>query len=147
MKGVAMIDTVSKVVIEVADQDRAKAFWTEVMGFALEQDAPYGDERWLEVRAPSGTTLVLELRASDRPGPQASSELLPTSNVMFGCTDVLATYEELSARGVAFPQPPVRQPFGWWSMFSDNEGNRFALGQDERAMPDVEITTAAPTYE
>jgi predicted enzyme related to lactoylglutathione lyase len=66
---------------------------------------------------------------------------------MFGCKDVLATYQELSARGVAFPQPPVQQPFGWWSMFGDTEGNRFALGQDESAMPDVEITTAAPTYE
>ena len=143
-----MIDTVSKVVIQVEDQERAKAFWTDTMGFALVQDVPYGHERWLEVRAPGGTTLVLELRAPDRPGPRASSELLPTSNVMFGCTDVLATYEELSARGVAFPQPPVQQPFGWWSMFGDTEGNRFALGQDEPASTaDVEITTAATTHE
>jgi predicted enzyme related to lactoylglutathione lyase len=37
------------------------------------------------------------------------------------------TYEELRARGVEFPQPPVEQSFGWWSMFQDNEGNRFAL--------------------
>lgn len=35
--------------------------------------------------------------------------------------------EELRARGVEFPQAPVRQPFGWWSMFGDSEGNRFAL--------------------
>jgi predicted enzyme related to lactoylglutathione lyase len=39
--------------------------------------------------------------------------------------------EELSARGVEFPQPPVQQPFGWWSMFNDTEGNRFALEQAE----------------
>ena len=141
-----MIDTVSKVVIQVEDQERAKAFWTEVMGFALVQDVPYGDERWLEVQVPGGTNLALELGAPDRPGPPASSESLPTSNVMFGCKDVLATYQELSARGVAFPQPPVQQPFGWWSMFGDTEGNRFALGQDELASTaDVEITTAAPT--
>jgi predicted enzyme related to lactoylglutathione lyase len=33
----------------------------------------------------------------------------------------------LTARGVQFPQPPVQQPFGWWSLFADAEGNRFAL--------------------
>jgi predicted enzyme related to lactoylglutathione lyase len=26
-----------------------------------------------------------------------------------------------------FPQPPVRQPFGWWSVFANPDGNRFAL--------------------
>jgi lactoylglutathione lyase len=26
-----------------------------------------------------------------------------------------------------FPQPPVEQPFGWWSLFEDPDGNRFAL--------------------
>jgi predicted enzyme related to lactoylglutathione lyase len=54
---------------------------------------------------------------------------------MFGCDAVQATYQELSDRGVEFPQPPVRQPFGWWSMFTGTEGNRFALGQTERDSP------------
>jgi len=44
-----MISGVSKVVIEVEDQDRALDFWTQTLGFELAQDAPYGDERWLEV--------------------------------------------------------------------------------------------------
>jgi catechol 2,3-dioxygenase-like lactoylglutathione lyase family enzyme len=58
-----MISGVSKVVIEVQDQERAKAFWIETMGFELVQDARYGEERWLEVRSPDqATDLVLELR-------------------------------------------------------------------------------------
>jgi predicted enzyme related to lactoylglutathione lyase len=36
---------------------------------------------------------------------------------------------------VEFPQPPVYQPFGWWSMFNDTEGNRFALEQTEPESP------------
>ena len=44
------------------------------------------------------------------------------------CDDLQRTYEELRARGVKFTQPPVRQSWGWWSMFEDQEGNRFALG-------------------
>jgi hypothetical protein len=59
--GVEVIRGVSKVVIEVEDQERAKEFWTEKMGFELAQDAPYGDERWLEVRSPDGAVnLVLD---------------------------------------------------------------------------------------
>jgi lactoylglutathione lyase len=141
-----MIDGVGKVVIEVRNQDRAKTFWVDTMGFSLEQDAPYGEERWLEVRSPDGVTIVLELGAGGSQEGTTPPEHLPTSNVMFRCRDLTGTYEELSARGVRFPQVPVRQPFGWWSMFEDTEGNRFALGQPEDAdTPDVEIPEAAPT--
>ena len=121
-----MIEGVSKVVIEVDDQARALGFWTEMLGFELHQDnTPYGEERLVEVRTPDrNTILVLELRQGDLPiGP----EELPTSNIFFDCDDLPQTYEELRARGVDFPQPPVKQSFGWWSMFQDNEGNRFAL--------------------
>jgi predicted enzyme related to lactoylglutathione lyase len=125
-----MISGVSKVVIEVEDQDRAKAFWIETMGFELAQDAPYQEERWLEVRSPDrATNLVLELRTVEATERRVTPEHLPTSNVMFRCDDLTATYEEVSARGVEFPQPPVEQPFGSWSMFNDPEGNRFALEQ------------------
>lgn len=124
-----MISGVSKVVIEVDDQERAKAFWTGQMGFEVAGDAPYGDERWLEVGPPGAdVNLVLDLRAPESPRAEVA-EHLPTSNVMFRCKDLRTTYEALSARGVEFPQPPVEQPFGWWSMFNDSEGNRFALEQ------------------
>ena len=120
-----MIEGVSKVVIEVGDQARALAFWTETLGFELQQDSPYGEERWVEVRTPDeGLILVLSPRQGDRP---SASDQLPTSNVFFYCDDLAATYEELRSRGVEFPQPPVELSFGWWSLFQDEEGNRFAL--------------------
>jgi predicted enzyme related to lactoylglutathione lyase len=52
---------------------------------------------------------------------------LPTSNVFFYAEDLQQTHQELTARGVEFPLPPVQQPFGWWSLFQDPDGNRFAL--------------------
>jgi predicted enzyme related to lactoylglutathione lyase len=120
-----MLRGISQVLLEVEDQDRALAFWTGPMGFELVEDAPYGDERWLEVRTPDhAVTVVLSLRQGE---PPTAPEQLPTSNVFFYCDDLARTYEELRAHGVEFPQPPVRQPFGWWSMFQDSEGNRFAL--------------------
>jgi predicted enzyme related to lactoylglutathione lyase len=126
-----VIEGVSKLVLEVEDQDRALKFWTETMGFELVQDAPYGDERWLEVRTPDkSVVLVLSLRQGD---PPTAPDMLPTSNVFFYCNDLPRTYEELRSRGVKFPQPPVEQSFGWWSMFEDQEGNRFALQPRETA--------------
>ena len=120
-----MIAGVSKVVIEVDDQARALQFWTEKLGFELHQDSPYGEERWVEVRTPEGELiLVLTPRRGDRP---SAPDMLPTSNVFFCCDDLTETYEQLLARGVRFPQAPVELSFGWWSLFEDQEGNRFAL--------------------
>jgi hypothetical protein len=48
---------------------------------------------------------------------------------LYTCDDDGATHAELAARGVEFPAPPQTLQFGWWSMFCDEEGTRFALGQ------------------
>jgi predicted enzyme related to lactoylglutathione lyase len=121
-----VIGGVSQVVLEVEDKERAKQFWTQTLGFELVQDAPYGEERWLEVRTPDkAVTVVLDLRQGQRPTPRDPS--LPTSNVVFYTDDLQQTHKELAARGVRFPVAPVQQPFGWWSVFEDPDGNRFAL--------------------
>jgi predicted enzyme related to lactoylglutathione lyase len=123
-----VISGVDKVVLDVESQDRAKEFWVSTMGFALVQDTTYGDERWLEVRCPDGGVVLVLGQTAAGPGDRdAVREQLPTSNVMFYCDDVEETYRELSQRGVEFTQPPSRQSFGWWSLFVDQEGNRFAL--------------------
>ena len=122
------IQGVGKVVIDVEDQDRAKAFWTELLGFELVQDVAYGGERWLEVRSPDGGVVLVLGRSAAGPGDRETvDERLPTSNVMFQCDDVVGTHRELAGRGVEFPQPPIELNFGWWCLFSDSEGNRFAL--------------------
>jgi predicted enzyme related to lactoylglutathione lyase len=121
-----VIGGVSKVVIEVEDQERAKAFWTQTLGFEVLQDAPYGEERWLEVCTPDkAVAVVLDVRKGPPPTPKDAG--LPTSNVSFYADDLEQTHTELTARGVEFPQPPIRQPFGWRSIFEDPDGNRFAL--------------------
>jgi predicted enzyme related to lactoylglutathione lyase len=125
-----VIEGVQKLVVEVEDQDRALRFWTKALDFELAQDVRYGRDRWLEVRTPDRqATLVLALRDGE---PPTAPDALPTSSIFFYCDDVQRTYEELRERGVEFPQPPVEQGFGWWSMFQDNEGNRFALQPRDR---------------
>ncbi|TWJ08081.1 putative enzyme related to lactoylglutathione lyase [Stackebrandtia albiflava] len=117
---------VKKIVVPVADQRRAVDFWTGKLGFTLTVDAPYADtgRRWIEVTSPDGHTAIVldpEVVGAERP------EGLPTQPFFFYADDIEATYRDLSAVGVVFPQPPRRMEWGWWCLFSDSEGNRFAL--------------------
>ncbi len=131
-----MISGVSKVVVPVGDQNAAKEFWTSAMGFSVERDDTYGDERWIEVRPPDQRLiLVLSPRSPGEPRREVPDNL-PHSDLFFNCADIMQTYAELTDRGVRFPLPPARQHFGWWALFEDNEGTRYALGQwddDQRA--------------
>jgi lactoylglutathione lyase len=124
-----MIRGVNQVILYVEDQEQARRFWLDKIGCTLAQDAPYGEERWLSVMTPDGATeLVLSKR---QPGWQAGivRDGLPHSNVFFYADDLEQTYRELTEKGVDFPEPPSKQFFGWWSMFADQDGTRYALRQ------------------
>src|SRR5256885_677181 len=98
------------------------------MGFEVVEDSSYGDERWIAVLTPDGhTRLVLGKRPPDESAREAPADQLPSSNVMFYADDVEAAHRELAERGVRFPTPPSKQFWGWWSIFEDSEGTRFAL--------------------
>ncbi|MCE7006148.1 VOC family protein [Kibdelosporangium philippinense] len=125
-----MIRGVNQVVLYVSDQQRAKQFWVEKMGFTVAEDSPYGEkERWIAVASPDGNMrMVLSLRQPGYEEPKAPDGM-PTSNIMFYSDDVQRTYAELTAKGVNFPTAPSKMFFGWWSVFEDDEGTRYALGE------------------
>lgn len=123
-----MINGVRKIVVPVDDQERAKRFWTEQVGFTVARDDTYGEERWVEVQPPDQRLVLVLSPRGDEPRREVPDQL-PHSDVFFTCDDVQQTYQELSARGVAFPTEPVEMHFGWWAMFEDDCGTRYALGQ------------------
>jgi predicted enzyme related to lactoylglutathione lyase len=124
-----VIKSVAKVIVPVDDQERAKEFWTSRAGFEVARDETYGDERWIEVAPPGGgPVLVLSPRPADQPRP-AVPDMLPHSPVFFTCDDIHRTYADMRERGVEFPAAPVQMHFGWWAMFADPDGTRYALGQ------------------
>lgn len=123
-----MIGGVRSVGIYVGNQDRAKAFFTEKLGFELIQDMPMGQgegaPRWIEV-APPDRNVILVLFT-----PNEQQDRVGTfSNVLFTCDNVEKTYEELSAKGVVFVDKPRREFWGWWASFQDPDGNTYGLGQ------------------
>jgi len=117
-----MIRGVKFVSIPVADQDRALAFYTEVLGFRLLTDQPFSDkQRWLELGIPGADTRVVLFQFGDKltPGGQL--------NIALWSDDVEATARELKAKGVEFVMEPKRQHYGTTSVFKDVDGNLLVL--------------------
>src|SRR5262245_44468946 len=122
--------------IVVRDQDRALAFYTEVLGF--EKRADYQQEgrpRWLTV-APKGEAVEFILvkcayMVGPRPPADAESGGL---HYVFSTNDCRADFAALTARGLTFKDPaPVEAPYGVAAYFTDPDGNHFALLQSKRA--------------
>src|SRR4051794_40543186 len=117
-----MIRGVKFVSIPVTDQDRALAFYTEVLGFRLLTDQPFSkDQRWLELGIPGADTRVVLFRFGDRLQPGGML------NVALWSDDVDATARELKAKGVEFVMEPTRQHYGVTSVFKDVDGNTLVL--------------------
>jgi catechol 2,3-dioxygenase-like lactoylglutathione lyase family enzyme len=51
------ITQLGRVMVPVADQDTAIAFYTDKLGFEVRADTPFGDgDRWVEVAPPGGAS-------------------------------------------------------------------------------------------
>ncbi len=100
-----MISGISKIVVPVHDQARAKDFWTTRLGFDVVTDESYGDERWIEVSPPSGSpVLVLSPRAEAEPRRDVPDQL-PHSPVFFTCDDLEADPPRARRARGALPGP------------------------------------------
>ena len=111
----------------VDDQDKALAFYTEVLGFERKTEIPMGEARWLTVVSPDdpdGTELVLE--PSDHPAVPPFKEALVTDGIpftSFAVDDVQAEHARLAAAGVEFTQPPTPMGPVTTAVFDDTCGN------------------------
>ncbi|MBI4491516.1 MAG: VOC family protein [Chloroflexi bacterium] len=116
------ITCVQVVSVPVADQDRAKAFYVDTLGFELLGDNVFGDGmRWVQV-APRGTATSLTLVTWFPSMPPGSLK-----GLVLAVDDVEATYHELASRGVQFDGPLQDAPWGKFATFNDPDGNGLIL--------------------
>lgn len=117
----------------VDDQDKALAFYTEVLGFVKKHDIPVGAFKWLTVvspEEPDGTELLLE--PSDNPATQAFKKALLEQGIpsaSFFVADVQAEYERLKKLGVRFTMEPTPMGPTVVAVFDDTCGNYIQLNQ------------------
>lgn len=105
----------------VRDQDRAKSFYTEALGFELLADEDMApDQRWVQV-APKGadTSITLVTWFDSMPAGAQRGLVLETD-------DLDADVAALAAKGV--PVSGVEDaPWGRYVTFADPDGNGFVL--------------------
>jgi catechol 2,3-dioxygenase-like lactoylglutathione lyase family enzyme len=132
-----MIRALSHVVVYVLDQDRARRFYTEALGFEVRTDATLDGFRWLTVglKEQPGVALVLAEPAPPMFSPEdgAAVKALVAKGALSGgvleTDDCAGTYRKLTARGVTFLQAPADRPYGIEAVFRDDSGNWFSLSQ------------------
>ena len=113
------IDAINLVMIPSPDQDRAIAFYVDVLGFEKRTDVPFGNGyRWVEVYPPDGTAGIAL-------APPPSGQVTPgQSGITLTTPDVDATHAEFTRLGgdvdaevarLGGPVPPMfwfRDPSG-----------------------------------
>src|SRR5580700_3714799 len=140
-----MISHLSHASVFVLDQDSAKAFYIEKLGFELRFDITMGEDfegsgagfRWLTVGAKDQPDLQLILASCDMGrSPEAAAQLrqLVASGAMgvgvLATDDCHRTYqEELLAKGVTFLSEPAERPYGIEATLRDDSGHLISLTQ------------------
>jgi lactoylglutathione lyase len=121
-----MIDALATVCIFVDDQDRAKAFYIDKLGFELRQDSPMGESRWIAV-APKGARTEVILYKMDENWQHYSQMKGKSQALTFNVTDIAALHADLKAKGVRITQEPDPQPWGTYMMILDEDNNGLLL--------------------
>jgi catechol 2,3-dioxygenase-like lactoylglutathione lyase family enzyme len=139
-----MITNVSLTTVYCLDQDVARDFYVDVLGFVPNTDVTMGEGfRWVTVNHPSQPELELTLML---PGPPLDEEMADvirrklSKGEMGGLglrvDDCRATVEELRARGVAVLQEPSDRPYGVESVIRDACGNWLVLVEPREFAPE-----------
>jgi catechol 2,3-dioxygenase-like lactoylglutathione lyase family enzyme len=109
--------------VPVSDQERAKQFYRDTLGFDLLRDEAMGiKDRWIQL-APKGCSTTIALVTwfeTMQPGG--------LQGVMLNSTDIDRDTQELSAKGLKL-SPIDQQPWGRFAMFKDPDGNGWILRQ------------------
>jgi catechol 2,3-dioxygenase-like lactoylglutathione lyase family enzyme len=89
------ITQVGRVMVPVADQDAAIAFYTDALGFKLAADVPFGDgERWVEVAPPGGATALALVP------PRGDYRTGRMTGIALETADARSLHADLRAKGV-----------------------------------------------
>ena len=132
-----MITGIGIVTVWVLDQDSAKRYYTETLGFEATNDVELGNGmRWLTVRAPGGDQelLLLDptrsmLDSETGPKVRALVEQGVLSPGVMATTDCRADHTALVGRGADFSQAPEERPYGIEAILRDDSGNWFSFTQ------------------
>ena len=123
--------------LPVDDQDKALAFYRDVLGFDVRSDVTKDDLRWIAVGPRSQPDIHIILEPAGIEGSPADRAALvdlmakgALGRLVFTTDDVDATFERIQASGAEVIQEPIDQPWGTRDCaFRDPAGNVLRFNQ------------------
>lgn len=124
-----MFNKVGTVSLFVDDQQRAKKFYTETLGWELRTDAemyPGASKRWIAV-APKGGETELILYEIDEHWEHYAQVIGKAQAISIDVRNVKQLVTDMKGKGVEFASELDEQPWGASIFMVDSEGNRILL--------------------
>jgi len=125
---------ISLLSIPVRDQEKAKKFYTEVLGFLPKHDIPLGGgNRWITLVSkedPEGPELLLEPTPLHFEPSKVYQDALMAAGMpytQFDVKDVQAEYDRLTKLGVEFSMKPKVIETQKCAVFNDTCGNNLMI--------------------
>jgi predicted enzyme related to lactoylglutathione lyase len=136
-----MIQRLSHSTLYVLDQEAARGFYVDKLGFEVREDESMGGFRWLTVGPKGQKDLEIVLMpVMTSPMMDAATAETLRALVKKGafCAGVLETddckrtYEQLKEQGVEFMQPPTERHYGIEALVKDTSGNWWSVVERPR---------------
>lgn len=121
------------VTLVVRSYDEAIRFYVEGLGFALVEDTPQGDKRWVVVSAGGGTSLLLAEASTEEQRARIGDQTGGRVGFFLNTDDFDRDHARMTAFGVKFLETPREEVYGKVAVFEDLYGNRWDLLQPARA--------------
>ena len=121
--------------VMVDDQEKARKFYTEVLGFVTKIDLPAGEARFLTVvspQEPDGVQLLLEPNWNPAVPARAFQRQLFEAGIpatAFAVDNIHKEYERMKEMGVVFSTEPTKTEGPTVAVFDDTCGNLIQIYQ------------------
>jgi catechol 2,3-dioxygenase-like lactoylglutathione lyase family enzyme len=120
--------------VPVSDQDRARSFYEEALGFETLSDLPLGPHtRWVQMRPPGAESSVALVTWFTTMPPGSLRGLVVGSDDLDGDVGRLAAY------GVDLGDGIRHEPWGSFVAFADPDGNGLVLQALRTPSPDLPV--------
>jgi predicted enzyme related to lactoylglutathione lyase len=126
-----MIHRQSHTLAYVLDQERARKFYVEKLGFEVRTDEKMNGKRWLTVGPGAQPEVqVVLMEAPEYLQPMIKRGALGAG--VFETDDCRATVDMLKSRGVEVTSDPSERPYGIEATIKDDSGNWLSVLQPRR---------------
>jgi catechol 2,3-dioxygenase-like lactoylglutathione lyase family enzyme len=119
--------------VMVDDQEKARKFYTEVLGFVVSKDIPIGEFKWLTLVSPEGPSEIeLLLEPMGFPPARPYQKALFDAGIpltAFAVADTQKEYERMKKLGVVFTKEPTNMGPTTVAVFDDTCGNLIQIYQ------------------